>query len=165
MGNPGKTLKPRASARKPPVRVQEAREFGFLLFGGVGSVVAGLFAVVVFLLASWWLLLVVWVFFVCGLLLVFCLVWLFLCSSSGVLIVGASVFFVVCFLVFCGCLPVLVFVVCWFFFCGVYCLGVLVLLVFLFLGVVGFVLVVSAVFVCLVNESSAGADADLFVYK
>ena len=32
-------------------------------------------------------------------------------------------------------------------------------------AVLGFVLVVSAVFVCLVNESSAGADADLFVYK
>lgn len=68
----------------------------------------------VFLLASCWLLLVVWGLFVCGLLLVFWLVWLFLCSSSGVLIVGASVFSVVCFPVFCGCLPVLVFVVCWF---------------------------------------------------
>ena len=32
-------------------------------------------------------------------------------------------------------------------------------------AVLGFVLVVSTVFVCLVNESSAGADADLFVYK
>ncbi|MGO5068956.1 hypothetical protein [Bifidobacterium catenulatum] len=32
-------------------------------------------------------------------------------------------------------------------------------------AVLGFVLVVSAVFVCLVNESSAGADANLFVYE
>ena len=38
--------------------------------------------------------------FVCGLLLVFWLVWLFLRSSSGVLIVGVSVFLLFVFLCF-----------------------------------------------------------------
>lgn len=80
--------------------MQEVRKFGFLLFGGVGSVGFCL-----------------WVWLVC----------------------------------------------CWF--CR--CAGLFAVVVFCqsAVAVLGFVLVVSAVFVCLVNESSAGADADLFVYK
>lgn len=100
VGNPGKTLEPRASARKPPVRVQEARKFGFLLFGGV-------------ILWCFWLWVCLFLLFVPVLFLM--VVCCFVCWVSVFLLFVSSCFvavFLSWFLLFAG-----------FFFCGVYCLG------------------------------------------
>ena len=155
---------------------------------------AGLSGVVVFLLVSWWLPVGRVGLFVCGLLLVFlsgvvvsvfffwCLdrwgVCLFCCLLSCVLWLSSCLGFccLLVFLLWCLLFGVLVLLVLvagrvlsGVFSSGAVCGSSLIFLVcscgWSAVAVLGFVLVVSTVFVCLVNESSAGADADLFVYK